>query len=74
MNILNAYARRATLSDDELGRLLPALKDQLERYRYFSRNYPRERMERYGVPYLAKLQGRVREVEQLIAERAQRLP
>jgi hypothetical protein len=73
MDVQNAYDRRATLTDDELERLLAALLDDLERYRHGIRNYPPKRLERYGTPFLAKLQGRVHEVERLVDERTQRL-
>jgi len=33
MFIENAYAKRASLSDRDLGRLADALKEQIERYR-----------------------------------------
>jgi hypothetical protein len=74
MYIQNAYARRATLSDVELERLLAALHDEVERYRHSIRNYAPERMERHGTPFLAKLEERVHDVERLIAERLHRLP
>jgi hypothetical protein len=70
MFIENAYASRESLSDAELERLLAALKDETERYRYAIRNYPPERMERYGRPFLANLEERVEEVQRLLKERA----
>ncbi len=70
MFIGNAYARRDALSDAELVRLLASLKDETERYRYAIRNYPPERMERYGKPFLAMLEERVAEVQRLLRERA----
>lgn len=72
MFIENAYERRATLSDAELERLLAALKDEVERYRYAIRNYPPDRMERYGRPFLVKLEDRVDMVRRLIQDRAGR--
>jgi len=68
----NAYARRSALSENELERLLAALKDEAERYRYASRNYPRERMVQYGQPFLSKLEERIVEVDRLLRERAPR--
>ena len=70
MFIENAYARRDSLSDAELGRLLAALKDEVERYRYTIRNYPADRMELYGRPFLANLEERVDEVQRLLSQRA----
>ncbi len=70
MFIENAYARRDNLSDAELERLLAALKDEVERYRYTIRNYPPDRMERHGRPFLAKLEERVDEVQRLLSQRA----
>ena len=72
MFILKAYERRESLSEADLDRLLTALKDEAERYRFVIRNYPRERMERHGKPFLAKLEERVDEVQRLITERASR--
>lgn len=69
MYIENAYERRATLSDAELERLLAALTDATERYRYAVRNYPPDRMKRYGKPFLAKLELRVAVVKSLIENR-----
>ena len=72
MDVLNAYDQRDSLSDSELERLLAALTDQVERYRYAIRNYQPERMERHGIPFLARLQERVDEVQRLSKERANR--
>jgi hypothetical protein len=72
MFILNAYERRTSLSEPELERLLAALKDEAERYRYAIRNYPPDRMERHGKPFLATLEERVDLVQRLIAERLDR--
>ena len=70
MFIWNAYAQRMKLSDRDLGRLLGALKNEEERYRFAIRNHPPDRMERHGKPFLAKLQTRVAEVQQLVEERS----
>jgi hypothetical protein len=72
MFIENAYLRRESLSDAELERLLAALRDETERYRDAIRNYPPDRMERHGKPFLARLEVRVDEVERLTKERAKR--
>lgn len=69
MFIENAYARRDSLSDAELERLLAALKDEAERYRYAIRNYPPDRMKLHGKPFLARLEERVEEVQRLVNER-----
>ena len=70
MFIGNAYARRVSLSDAELERLLASLQDEAERYRYAIRNYPPDRMERHGKPFLAMLEERVAEVQRVLCERA----
>jgi len=70
MFIWNAYARREGLSDAQLERLLAALRDEVKRYCDVIRNYPPDRMERYGTPHLNRLQERVEEVERLVSERA----
>ena len=72
MFVLNAYDRRDSLSDSDLERLLAALKDEVARYRYAIRNYPPDRIERHGKPFLATLQERVEEVQRLINERTSR--
>jgi len=70
MFVRNAYDRRETLSDAELDRLLAALRDEVDRYRYAIRNYPPDRMERYGEPFLARLEERVSQVAGLIEDKA----
>jgi len=72
MFIENSYERRADLSDRDLERLLSALKDEVERYRYTIRNYPPDRLEKYGQPYLRELEAKVATVAQLCAERLNR--
>ena len=47
-----------------------ALKDEADRYRYAIRNYPPDRMEKHGRPFLAQIEAKVIEVERLIAERS----
>jgi len=69
MYIETAYARREALSYADLERLHAALVDETERYRFAIRNYPADRMEKYGTPFLAKLEARVSEVEQLLKQR-----
>ncbi|HUE78709.1 MAG TPA: hypothetical protein VMN38_03670 [Sphingomicrobium sp.] len=71
MYIENAYLRRESLSDRDLERLHTALKDETDRYRYTIRNYPSDRLEKYGLPFLQKLEAKVADVERLIDERAQ---
>ena len=72
MFIENAYVRRDSLSDAELERLLAALRDEKDRYLDVIRNYPPDRMERHGRPFLARLEVRVDEVERVTRERAKR--
>ena len=71
MFIENAYAKRASLSDRDLGRLADASKDRIERYRDSIENYPPDRMEKHGTPFLQRLQQRLDEVNTLIAKRAE---
>lgn len=71
MFIDNAYERRESLSDTNLERLLSALKDEADRYRYTIRNYPPDRMDSHGKPFLAKLERRVGVVQRLLSERAE---
>tara|TARA_R110000850_G_scaffold262162_1_gene390544 strand:- start:698 stop:925 length:228 start_codon:yes stop_codon:yes gene_type:complete len=71
MFIENAYAKRASLSDRDLGRLADASKDRIERYRDSIENYPPDRMEKHGTPFLQRLQQRLDEVKTLIAKRAE---
>ena len=70
MYIENAYERRASLSDGDLHRLLAALKDEADRYRYTIRNYPADRLAKSGEPFLAEIKAKVATVQQLIAERS----
>ena len=71
MFIENAYAKRTSLSDRDLGRLADASKDRIERYRDSIENYPPDRMEKHGTPFLQRLQQRLDEVKTLIAKRAE---
>lgn len=70
MHTMTAYDRRETLSDNDLVRLKSALVDEVDRYRDAIGGYSPEKMEQFGAPYLAKLQGRVEEVERLYNQRA----
>lgn len=70
MFLERAYSERASLSDRDLDRLLAGLRDEEERYRFAIRNYPPDRMERHGKPFLAKLEERVAEVQRLVEARS----
>lgn len=74
MFILKAYDQRADLSDRDLERLFVALRNEEDRYRDAIRNYPPDRMEKHGKPFLAKLIERVAVVQWLIEERARNSP
>jgi hypothetical protein len=65
MHTTTAFGRRERLTDEELARLSSALKDELDRYKIAIRGYTPEKIERYGKPYLQKLEDRVAEVERL---------
>ena len=69
MYIDKAYDQREDLSDRDLERLLVALRDEVERYRYTIRNYPPDRMEKHGKPFLAKLEERVAVVKKVVESR-----
>jgi hypothetical protein len=66
MHTSTAYARREALSSNDLQWLKQALQDAILKYRGAIRGYAPENMERYGKPFLAKLEERVREVERLL--------
>jgi hypothetical protein len=70
MFIERAYAERDSLSDHDLERLRSDLVDQVQRYEYSIRNYPPDRMEKYGKPFLASLQQKVADVDATILSRA----
>jgi hypothetical protein len=72
MHTSTAYARRDTLSVDELLRLKQALLDEVLRYREAIRGYSPEKMEQFGKPHLTTLEGRVSEVDRLLASHGQR--
>lgn len=69
MHSSTAYARRTSLSLNELERLKSALVGEVENYRFGIRGYSPEKMAKYGAPYLAKLEARVAEVDAEIASR-----
>ena len=69
MDLMKALALRETLDDYDLERLRRALVDEVDRYSVAIRGYSPEKMERYGRPYLEKLQARVLEVQRLITAR-----
>ena len=69
MYIDKAYDQREDLSDRDLERLLVALRDEVERYRYTRGNYPPDRMEKHGKPFLAKLEERVAVVKRVVESR-----
>ena len=70
MFIERAYVERESLSDNDLERLRAGLADQVQRYQYTIRNYPPDRMERHGLPFLTGLREKVAVVDALIATRA----
>lgn len=69
MFIERAYVERESLSDRDLERLRACLVDQVQRYVYTIRNYPPDRMEKYGQPFLSKLLEKVAHVDALINSR-----
>lgn len=69
MFIERAYVERESLSDRDLERLRAGLADQVQRYEYAIRNYPPDRMEKHGRPFLNKLREKVAIVDALITNR-----
>lgn len=72
MYIDKAYDQREDLSDRDLERLLLVLRDEVERYRHTIRNYPPDRMEKHGKPFLAKLEERATMVQRVVESRGLR--
>lgn len=70
MFIETAYAEREKLSDRDLDRLHTSLLDELQRYEFTIRNYPPDRMEEFGRPFLARLRQKVADVNATILARA----
>lgn len=64
-----AYLNRATLGRTDLERLLAAMLDDRARYIESISNYPEERMEKYGKPYLARVDARITDVRDELATR-----
>ncbi len=50
----------------QLEHLLQLAKDQKQRYDITVRNYPSDRMEKYGKPFYAKLDGNIAAIEAAI--------
>lgn len=67
--IERAYTERESLSDRDLERLRAALADQAQQYEYAIRNYPPDRMEKHGQPFLSRLLEKVAHVDALITRR-----
>ncbi len=65
MNTYNAYERRETLTQTQLENLEAALLDEIRRYQRTLDNYPLDRLEKYGKPYMAVLLGRLEDVQLL---------
>lgn len=70
MFIERAYEERESLSDRDLERLRSALVDQVDRYKFAIRNYPADRMEGYGAPFLSRLEEKLRVVDEVIVRRS----
>lgn len=69
MFIERAYTERESLSDRDLERLRAALADQVQEYDYAICNYPPDRMEKHGQPFLSRLLEKVAQVDALITRR-----
>ncbi len=70
VHIERSYAERESLSDRDLERLRAALLDQVQDYEFGIRNYPPDRMEKYGRMFLDRLLTKLADVDALIASRA----
>ncbi len=70
MHTNTAYERRESLTVNQLERLRAQLVVEMDRYREAIQGYSPEKMVRYGGPYLADLEARVAEVNQLLATRS----
>lgn len=69
MFIERAYAERENLSDRDLDRLRASFVDEVQRYEYAIRNYPPDRMEEHGKPFLSRLRQKVADVNATILAR-----
>lgn len=69
MDLLKAFDKRESLTDSELERLIQRLRTEVTHHERAIANYPEDRMEKYGTPYLLRLQDRVAEAEKTLARR-----
>lgn len=69
MNLLKAWEQRDKLNEKMSRLLLQGLENDLKAYERAIENYPPERMEKYGKPYLNMLENKVQVVKQMIAEK-----
>ena len=69
MDVHKAYELRDELTDTELERLEQGLRDQVERYRFITKNTTPERSS-LEKSFLAKLEAKLDDVRGLRAERA----
>lgn len=63
------YSKVETLPIYKLNHLLQLLSVEIENYEKVIKNYPKERMERFGKPFLSQLQQRKEIVENLIKQK-----
>ena len=66
MNLHNAWDQREKLNEKMSALLLQGLKSQLVDYHRVVANYPPERMEKYGTPFIKMLEEKIATVEAMI--------
>ena len=69
MNLLKAWEQRDKLNEKMSRLLLQGLENDLLAYRRAIANYPPERMEKYGKPYLNMLEDKVAVIKKMIEEK-----
>jgi hypothetical protein len=73
MDVLKAYNRRDKLTRDQLVHLQQLLDVEIVNYKRAIENYPADRMEKYGEPFLGRLQKRADDVAKLLEAEPHRL-
>lgn len=63
------YSKVETLPISKLEHMRQLICVEIENYEKIIKNYPKERMERFGKPFLSQLQQRKETVEKLIKQK-----
>lgn len=69
MNLIKAFEQREQLNHKMSCLLLQGLQNQLTEYRKAVSNYPPDRMEKYGTPFILGLEEKIKIVEELIEKK-----